>query len=137
MWRCVPLSGFYSPHHCRPGSVDPLVEPGLGPVPAAAPSRPVARVLFNKIKRNKRAGTAFIRVHVSSSGYLVSKGKTVRKVVRRPRAAKTLWLPVQAKGRALKTLKEKGHVKVGVRVIFVPAEDERIVMTRKLTLVMR
>jgi Asp-tRNA(Asn)/Glu-tRNA(Gln) amidotransferase A subunit family amidase len=51
MWRCVELSDFYSPHHCRPGMVDPLplvppVEP-VGPSPAAetpapAPESPAA-----------------------------------------------------------------------------------------------
>jgi Asp-tRNA(Asn)/Glu-tRNA(Gln) amidotransferase A subunit family amidase len=43
MWRCVELSDFYSPHHCRPGQVDPLPvvapEPGNpGPAPEPTPT---------------------------------------------------------------------------------------------------
>lgn len=38
MWRCVPLSQFYAPHHCRPGSVDPL--PAVAPEPGK-PDTPV------------------------------------------------------------------------------------------------
>jgi Asp-tRNA(Asn)/Glu-tRNA(Gln) amidotransferase A subunit family amidase len=45
MWRCVELSAFYSPHHCRPGMVEPLtttpVTPGNpDPEPPKAPEAP-------------------------------------------------------------------------------------------------
>ncbi len=45
MWRCVPLSEFYSPHHCRPGTVDALpVEPGSPPeVTPPVENPPLAR----------------------------------------------------------------------------------------------
>ena len=39
MWRCVELSDFYSPHHCRPGTVDPL--PTVAPEEPGKPETPV------------------------------------------------------------------------------------------------
>jgi Asp-tRNA(Asn)/Glu-tRNA(Gln) amidotransferase A subunit family amidase len=42
MWRCVELSDFYSPHHCRPGMVEPLMmtPPEAGPIPPAGDKGP-------------------------------------------------------------------------------------------------
>lgn len=40
MWRCVELSEFYSPHHCRPGEVDALPEGPTGPTGPTSPTSP-------------------------------------------------------------------------------------------------
>ena len=59
----------------------------------------------------------------------------MRKVVRRPRAAKTLWIPIRAKGKALATLNKTGHVKVKVKITFIPTGGAKVVKTRTLVLV--
>jgi hypothetical protein len=40
MWRCVQLSEFYLPHHCRPGTVEPLTMVAPTNVPPTPPAPP-------------------------------------------------------------------------------------------------
>jgi hypothetical protein len=82
-----------------------------------------------------KAGTAFVKVRVSGEGRLVAASSSVRKVVRMPKAAKSVWIPIRAKGKALTTLKKKGHVKVKVKLVFTPAAGAKVVKTRSVTLV--
>jgi amidase len=70
MWRCVPYSGFYLPHHCRPGEVDALTETPPGPtvtpptVPAAGAVAPAKATKCKKGKRlNKKTGKCVKKKH--------------------------------------------------------------------------
>jgi Asp-tRNA(Asn)/Glu-tRNA(Gln) amidotransferase A subunit family amidase len=142
MWRCVELSAFYTGEYCRPGMVEPLavVPPAEVPPtpPVSGPATPApakVEVLLKKVKKLTTSGTALLQVRVSGKGTLVAKSGTVRKVVRRPQAAKSIWVPIRAKGKALATLNETGQAQVTVKITFTPAAGDKVVKTRTLVLV--
>lgn len=109
-----------------PGALTPVEE-------VVTPVAP--KFLFKKLKRVKAVGTAFVEVRVTGKGYLVAESGQVRKVVRRPQAAMTLWIPIRAKGEALATLEKQGRAKVQVKISFLPAGGTKTVKTKTLVLV--
>jgi amidase len=124
----------------EPVSASPAPPSSSSPPAATKPTEPgpaviKTKALFKKLKRVTKAGTAFVKVRVSGEGRLVAVSSSVRKVVRRPKAAKSVWIPIRAKGKALATLKKKGHVKVKVKLVFTPAGGAKVVKTRSVTLV--
>jgi len=117
-----------------PPGAQPPVESEVTP-PVAAPVK--AKVFFKKLKKIKKAGTAFIKVRVTGRGYLAAKSNQVRKVVRKPKSAQALWIPVRAKGRALATLNKKGRVKVKVKIKLVSPGGAKAYKTKTVVLVKR
>lgn len=129
--RPVTVTPAPSPSSATPPDVIPPLEGGPAPAPVAVP----AKLLFKKMKRVKSSGAVFIKVRVSGKGYLVAKSGQVRRVVRTPRAARSLWIPLRAKGRALAALNEQGRVRVEVRLKFVAADGATTAKTRTVVLV--
>ncbi|HZO05983.1 MAG TPA: amidase family protein [Solirubrobacterales bacterium] len=59
MYRCVELSEFYSPHHCRPGLVEPLVvvPPTDGP-PSPPPAAGTPKLTVKAVPKSRIVGAA-------------------------------------------------------------------------------
>jgi len=87
-----------------------------------------------KVKKNKKKGTAQLTVKVGGPGSLVVSGK---KVKRRSKAAKgpgKVILPIIAKGKAAKALKNKGKAKVKFSVAFTPTGGSTATLTKSVVL---
>jgi hypothetical protein len=89
----------------------------------------VATNTLGKLKRNRRKGTAVLRVHVPGPGTVTLRGKSVRRqrpmqpavASKEANSAGTVKLRVKPKGKARRKLKRTGRVKVKVRVTYTPA----------------
>jgi stage V sporulation protein SpoVS len=71
-------------------------------------------------KKNAKKGTAILPVSVPGAGAVALAGKTVRAEEVQAGGAGEVRLPVKATGKAKKTLKRKGKVKVALHVTFTP-----------------
>lgn len=89
---------------------------------------------FGKVKRNKKKGIARLIVRVGTPGNLVVSGKKVKKRTRAAKEAGKVTIPILAKGKALKTLKRTGKVKVGFRFAYTPTGGATSVQSRKVVL---
>ena len=87
---------------------------------AATP--PSNRFRFGPLKRNLKRGTAILTVIVPGPGILRLRGKwvAVAHATRRVGAARRVRLVIGAKGKARRTLRHRGRVKLRVRVAFTP-----------------
>ena len=110
----------------------PVVTPPAPP--AAEQPVPPVRIKLAKQKRVLGAGTLFLRVHVPAKGRLVLNGKGVRRVTRQPKVARSLWVPIRSKGKALATLDKKGKVKLKIKLVFTPAGGTTLKMTKVVVL---
>jgi hypothetical protein len=77
-------------------------------------------VLIGKAKRNRKRGTAKLTVEVSGSGTLVISGKKVKRKSKQVGSGGEVKLPVKAKGKAKKRLKDGGKARVRAKVEFSP-----------------
>jgi hypothetical protein len=102
------------------------------PVPIAAPAKPTLK--FDKVKLNRRKGTASIEVHVSEAGTLAVSGKTVRAVERRASGPGWLKMPIRAKGKAKKALARKGKARVKAKLFFTALTGVTASRSRAFTL---
>lgn len=103
----------------------------------ALSSNPVAIFrLGRKAKRNLKQGTATLTVKVPGAGTVTLAGKRVvkQKRTRKAGSAGTVKLLVKAKGKAKRTLGEKGKVRVEATVTFRPASGSAVSQSRQLTL---
>jgi Asp-tRNA(Asn)/Glu-tRNA(Gln) amidotransferase A subunit family amidase len=155
MFRCIAGSEYYAPYNCNPGEVGfsalkiadevhpvatgPVTTPPeAGPTPPAPPeATPVKskKLKLLKLKRNRQRGVAFIRVHVSGKGRLILSGSKVRRAVRTPKVSRSIWVPIRPKGKAIHALDVKHHVRVKVKIVFVPATGGKVTSTRPVTLI--
>ena len=125
-------------HGAEAGGGAPETSPTAPAPPASGPTPPAvskAKLKLSKLKRNPHKGVVFIRVHVSGRGRVVLGGAEVRHVVRTPKVARSLWIPVRPKAKAIRALDAKGDVKVKVKIVFIAAAGGRVTDVRKLTLV--
>ena len=91
---------------------------------------------FGKVKLNKKKGTATIEVKVPDAGEVALAGtKKVKKDSKAASAGTTLKLTVRASGRALKSLRKKGKVKVKAKFTFAPSGGLAASKTKSLKLV--
>ncbi len=91
--------------------------------------------IIGKAKRNEKNGSATLTVRVGAAGSLLLSGKAVR---RRARAATTtarIKIPIAAKGRAAKRLRDKGQAKVGVKIAYTPTAGATARVAAKVRLV--
>jgi hypothetical protein len=98
---------------------------------------------IDKIKRNKKKGTATMTVTVPGPGELALSGKQVkpqrpalaRRQVGKPvSGAGSVTLKVKPKGKAKKKLKKKGKAKVKVKVTYTPTGGVSADQTRSIKL---
>jgi YVTN family beta-propeller protein len=75
---------------------------------------------FGKLIRNKKKGTAKLKVKVPYAGKLTLTGKKVKKVKQSAKKASTVILNIRPKPKAKKALAAEGSVKVRVKVTFKP-----------------
>jgi hypothetical protein len=68
---------------------------------------------LGRLHRHKHRGIAKLKVSVPGSGLLLLRGKTARAVTCAVGGAGTLTLVVRPKPEQMKTLKRRGHLKVG------------------------
>lgn len=77
---------------------------------------------FGKVRLNKKKGTATIEVDVPDAGEVALAGtKKVKKESKAATGGSTLKLTIRARGKALKSLRKKGKVKVKATFTFVPS----------------
>src|SRR5262249_31702049 len=79
---------------------------------------------FCTVKKNKKKGTATLRVKVDVPGSLELAGKGLKKVtehVARRAPESTVKLSVKAKGKTKQKLNKKGKVKGNAAVTFTPS----------------
>jgi hypothetical protein len=103
--------------------------------PASAPSNAFT---LGAITRNKKKGTATITVNVPNPGELTASGKGVKASgaaeISKAVNAGQANLTIRAKGKKLKTLNEKGKVKVSVAITYTPTGGDPSTQSRKLKL---
>ncbi len=105
---------FGEPGTLAPPCVEAPVIPTL--VPLSAPSR----LRFNRLKLNRRNGSAVLFVRVSGPGRVILKGRGVRRLARGAAQAKIVRLPVKPKVRLRLFLKQHGKGRIRVEVTFKP-----------------
>lgn len=96
---------------------------------------PSNRIRFGKVTKNKRKGTAKLRVVVPGPGVLRLSGKKVRAVKKRPKKAGKVTLTIRPKAKANKLLKQRHHLKVRIRVTFAPTGGTARTKSKALTLI--
>ncbi len=87
-----------------------------------------------KVKKNKKKGTAQLTVNVGGPGSLVVSGKKVKKQTKAAKGPGKVVLPIVAKGKAKKALKNKGKAKVKFSVAYTPAGGSTATLTRSVVL---
>ena len=93
---------------------------GPGPATQSLVVKAPNNFKFGKLVRNKKKGTAKLKVKVPYAGKLTLAGKKVKKVKRSAKKAGTVTLDIRPKPKAEKALAEDGSVKVRVKVTFKP-----------------
>lgn len=105
----------------------------LAPSPLVSPGK----LGFLGLVRDRRHGTAKLKLSVSGAGTLVLTGKGLRRVTRQPKATTTLTLPVRPKGSLAAKLKKRGSAAATVKLTFTPAGGTATTQTRHLRLIKR
>lgn len=92
--------------------------------------------LAGKARTNARKGTAALSVKVPGAGTLTVTGKQLvkQKVTRKARSTGTVKLLVKAKGKAKRTLAQKGEVKVKATIAFAPKGGRSVSQTKTIVL---
>ena len=129
----VPVAAVPTP----PPPTPPTPPSGGGGGGAGGHAPPSGHVGIKKIKRNKHRGVVFLKLQLPDKGRLLILGHGVRRVVRTPRVARGIWVPIRAQDKALKTLKATGKVKLKVRIVFIPAGGRKTIKVRPVVLVRR
>ena len=103
---------------------------------APPPVVPSNRFRFGKVKLNKKKGTATVAVIVPGAGVVRLVGsKKVKKATKTAKRAGTVKLLLKAKGKALRSLKSNGKVKVQAKFTFAPTGGTPASRTKVVKLV--
>jgi hypothetical protein len=94
---------------------------------------PTNTFAFRKVARNNK-GTATVSVNVPNAGALVVGGKGVKRARKSVTAPGVVKLKIGAKGKQLRTLNERGKVKVAAKVTFTPTGGDPKARSKKLSL---
>jgi PII-like signaling protein len=78
-------------------------------------------ISFGGVKKNKKKGTAKLKVNLPVAGKVVCKGKKIKTAVKSRDAAGTVRVLIRAKGKAKTTLNRTGKVKVRFKCTFTPS----------------
>ncbi|MGH2992142.1 MAG: S8 family peptidase [Solirubrobacterales bacterium] len=110
----------------------------LSPPPTSQPSQPSNQFSFGKVKANKRKGTAKLTVEVPGPGELeLAKTKKVKGDEESVEAAGDEELSVRAKGKAKKSLSQRGDAKVKAKVTYTPTGGTPNTESEKIKLIKR
>jgi hypothetical protein len=110
------------------------------PGPTVTIALPPNTFTFGRVTLNKRNGTAKLPVAVLDAGNLTLAGKGIvpihkAKSSHKAVTAGTTKLKVKAKGKAARTLKKKGKVRVTAKVTFTPTGGTARTQTKRIKLV--
>lgn len=116
--------GPIDPQQPPTGPTGPTTGP-TGPTTATGSTGPTGqdggKITFAGLKLNKKKGVATLSVKTPGAGRVLLAGtKTVASQSKRVAAAAFVKLTVKAKGKAAKTLKKKGSVKLKAAIAFTP-----------------
>jgi virginiamycin B lyase len=93
---------------------------------------------LGKVTKNKRRGTAKLKVIVPGAGELeLARTRSVRGANKRAEAAGSVTLPVRPRGKARRKLDETGRARVAVKVTFSPDGGDPATKRTSITLVKR
>lgn len=87
-----------------------------------------------KVKRNKKKGTAVLTVNVGGPGTLAVSGKKIKKRSKTAATAGNVKVPILPKGKAVKALRRTGKAKVQVQLVYTPTGGTPSALTRKVQL---
>jgi large repetitive protein len=90
-----------------------------------------------KLTKDMKKGTATLAISLSGPGKLVVSGSGVKKVTGQVKKAGVAKVKITAKGKALKTLKEKGKVTVTVKIAFTPTGGNTVKATKSVVLALK
>lgn len=116
-------------------TVDALAPPVVPPPDPPDPPSPDPTCKLGKLKRKPANGTAKLSVTVSGAGSLSVKGKLLVTKRATTTAEGTVQLLLKPRGRALKSLRKKGSVKLSATVTFTPSGEAAITRKRTVKLV--
>jgi hypothetical protein len=88
------------------------------------------------VRLDKGKGTAKLKVRVGAAGKVMVSGGGIKKALASAKAARTLTLPIVAKGAAAKTLAATGKAKVKVAIAFTPKGGATAKQSRSIVLVL-
>jgi Ca2+-binding RTX toxin-like protein len=120
--------------------LDAELPPSVAPPPAPTPttperSRPPSnRFRVESIARNRRLGSATLRVRVPGPGRLLLSGRDVRPAGRQSAAAAVLVLPVRLRPRGARALRRAGRLGVELTISFAPRGGTVNRLRRSVTL---
>jgi glucose/arabinose dehydrogenase len=103
--------------------------------PGEPPAPPQGSFELRKGERNRKRGTAKLKVEVPGPGRLDLAGKKVKSVTKEVSQAGTVEMPVKPNSKTKKKLKNTGRAKVTVEVTFTPTEGDPASETGSLKLV--
>lgn len=121
------------PPPCPPPPPPPAISVSLVPASAAISNR----FRLNRLRLNRRAGSALLFVRVPAAGRLFLWGRGVRGLRRTARRPKLVRLPVRPKVPLKRFLKRHGKARIRFKVAFQPfggtprTREKRIVLRRK------
>ncbi|HEX5929683.1 MAG TPA: hypothetical protein VFY48_09840 [Solirubrobacterales bacterium] len=87
-----------------------------------------------KVKKNKKKGTAQLTVKVGGPGSVLVSGKKVKKQTKTASQAGKVVVPIVAKGKARKALKNNGKAKVKFSVAYTPTGGSTATLTKSVVL---
>jgi hypothetical protein len=90
--------------------------------------------LAKKPGRNKKRGTGILKVTVGGPGTLLLNGKSVKRQTKTISAAGVIKLPLVAKAKARKALKNTGKAKVKFEISFTPSGGIAAAQTKSVVL---
>jgi hypothetical protein len=109
-----------------PKEVKPPTPPVVVP-PGEAPK-------LGKLLLDKSKGTAALAVTPSGAGKVTVYGPGIKKVTKSVSSAAEISVTLKAKGKALKTLNEKGKVTVKITIAFTPTGGATVTKTKTVVL---
>ncbi len=116
-------------------AVDALATPVNPPPPPPTPPEADPSLALGKLERKTKNGTAKLSVTVSGAGSLSVKGKLLVTKRKQTAAAGTFKLFLKPRGRAVRSLAEKGKVRLSATVTFTPSGKDPIERRRTVKLV--
>jgi hypothetical protein len=103
------------------------------PKPSLSPF--FGKIGVERLKLDKKKGTATLLVNVSGPGQLTISGKGAKKASRFSHGAGVVKLPIKPVGKAKKSLARAGKVRLRLKLQFVPNGGSAEQLTKKLKLI--
>jgi len=127
-----------APNDAQPGTYDvTLTATASGGAASSAVGKlqvVKATLGVGKPSLNRKRGTALLPVAVPDAGILTVKGRGVRSAQRRPQGARTLRIPIKARGKARKRLVRIGAARVLAQLEYMPVPGVPAVVRKAIVL---